>query len=102
MSTPTLTAGSKATVLVDLLPQSSVRSRAITRDIVLVLGFALLTAAAAQVQFSLGFTPVPLTGQTFAVLLSGAALGMRRGHLLQWHSAQSSYTPLVRCGWLNT
>jgi biotin transport system substrate-specific component len=31
------------------------------------------------VQFSLGFTPVPLTGQTFAVLLSGAALGMRRG-----------------------
>lgn len=79
MSTPTLTAGSKATVLVDLLPQSSVRSRAITRDIVLVLGFALLTAAAAQVQFSLGFTPVPLTGQTFAVLLSGAALGMRRG-----------------------
>jgi biotin transport system substrate-specific component len=79
VSTPTLTAGSKATVLVDLLPQSSVRSRAITRDIVLVLGFALLTAAAAQVQFSLGFTPVPLTGQTFAVLLSGAALGMRRG-----------------------
>ena len=49
MSTPTLTAGSKATVLVDLLPQSSVRSRVITRDIVLVLGFALLTAAAAQV-----------------------------------------------------
>jgi len=79
VSTPTLTAGSKATVLVDLLPQSSVRSRAITRDIVLVLGFALLTAAAAQVQFSLGFTPVPLTGQTFAVLLSGAALDMRRG-----------------------
>ena len=79
MSTPTLTAGVKATVLVDLLPKSSVRSRAITRDIVLVLGFALLTAAAAQVQFSLGFTPVPLTGQTFAVLLSGAALGMRRG-----------------------
>ena len=83
MSTPTLTAGSKATVLVDLLPQSSVRSRAITRDIVLVLGFALLTAAAAQVQFSLGFTPVPLTGQTFAVLLSGAVLGMRRGALSQ-------------------
>ena len=79
MSTPTLTAGSKATVLVDLLPKSSVRSRAITRDVVLVLGFALLTAAAAQVQFSLGFTPVPLTGQTFAVLLSGAALGKRRG-----------------------
>jgi biotin transport system substrate-specific component len=79
VSTPTLTAGVKATVLVDLLPKSSVRSRAITRDVVLVLGFALLTAAAAQVQFSLGFTPVPLTGQTFAVLLSGAALGMRRG-----------------------
>ncbi len=79
MNTHTVSPGSKPLVLVDLLPVPSVRSRAIARDVVLVLGFALLTAAAAQVQFSLGFTPVPLTGQTFAVLLSGAALGTRRG-----------------------
>ena len=44
-----------------------------------VLGFALLTAAAAQFTIPLPFTPVPITGQTFAVLLSGAALGSMAG-----------------------
>ncbi|MEK7251847.1 MAG: biotin transporter BioY, partial [Actinomycetota bacterium] len=43
----------------------------------LVTGFALLTALMAQIEIPLWFTPVPITGQTFAVLLSGAALGMR-------------------------
>ena len=42
---------------------------------VLVLSFALLTALAAQIRIPLPFTPVPITGQSFAVLLSGAALG---------------------------
>lgn len=46
---------------------------------VLILGFALLTAAAAQIRVPLPFTPVPITGQTFAVLLAGAALGSRAG-----------------------
>ena len=41
----------------------------------LVVGFALLTAAAAQLRIHLPFTPVPITGQTFAVLLAGASLG---------------------------
>lgn len=53
------------------------RTRVVT--IVLVVGFALLTAAAAQVTVPLPFTPVPITGQTFAVLLSGAALGSTAG-----------------------
>lgn len=44
-----------------------------------VVGFALLTAAAAQLRINLPFTPVPITGQTFAVLLSGAALGSVAG-----------------------
>ncbi len=44
-----------------------------------IVGFALLTAAAAQVRIPLPFTPVPITGQTFAVLLSGAALGATAG-----------------------
>jgi len=44
-----------------------------------VLGFALLTALCAQISIPLGFTPVPITGQTFAVLLSGAVLGSRAG-----------------------
>jgi biotin transporter BioY len=50
-------------------------------DAVLVVGFACLTAAFAQISFWIG--PVPVTGQTFAVLLTGALLGSRRGALSQ-------------------
>jgi biotin transport system substrate-specific component len=49
------------------------RSRAVSLG--LVVGFALLTALTAQLVIPLPFTPVPITGQTFAVLLAGAALG---------------------------
>lgn len=55
------------------------RSRAIARDAVLIVGFALLTAALAQFELHLAFTPVPITGQTLGVLLAGGALGARRG-----------------------
>lgn len=55
------------------------RSRA--RDAIAVVGFALFTALAAQISIPLGFTPVPITGQTFAVLLAGGVLGARRGAL---------------------
>ncbi len=48
-------------------------------DLVLITAGALLVAILAQVRIPLPFTPVPLTGQTFAVLLVGAALGARRG-----------------------
>jgi biotin transport system substrate-specific component len=49
------------------------------RDLALIVTGALLVAAFAQIRIPLPFTPVPLTGQTFAVLLVGAALGSRRG-----------------------
>lgn len=49
------------------------------RDALLVGGGCLLVALLAQVKIPLGFTPVPLTGQTLAVLLVGAALGSWRG-----------------------
>ena len=58
-----------------VLPRSRVMSLG------LVVGFALLTALAAQVVVLLPFTPVPITGQTFAVLLAGAALGANLGAL---------------------
>jgi len=47
----------------------------------LVVGFSLVTALAAQVAIPLPWTPVPITGQTFAVLLTGALLGSRLGAL---------------------
>ena len=49
------------------------------RDIGLVLGGSLFVTALAQVRIPLPFTPVPLTGQTLAVLVIGAALGARKG-----------------------
>lgn len=52
-------------------------------SVLLVLGAAALTALAAQWRIQLPFTPVPITGQTFAVLFTGAALGWRLGSLGQ-------------------
>lgn len=45
--------------------------------------FAALTALGARVQFFLPFTPVPVTGQVFCVLLAGCVLGGRLGLLSQ-------------------
>jgi len=49
----------------------------VVRQVGLVIGFSLLTALAAQVVIPIG--PIPITGQTFAVLLTGALLGSRLG-----------------------
>ena len=48
-------------------------------DALLVLAGTALIALCAQISIPLGFTPVPITGQTFAVLLVGSALGTVRG-----------------------
>jgi biotin transport system substrate-specific component len=65
----------RSEVLADVLPGT------LARDVVLVLAYGALTGLAAQVAITLPFTPVPITGQTFAVLLGGAALGWRRAGL---------------------
>lgn len=62
------------TVLADLLPGRA----AWVRSLAPVLGGAVLTGLAAQVSLPVPGSPVPVTGQTFAVLLVGAALGTRR------------------------
>ena len=51
----------------------------LVRNVALVIGGTLFVALSALVQIPLPFTPVPLSLQTFAVLLVGAALGSRRG-----------------------
>jgi len=58
---------------------ASERTQRLVRTATLVIGFALLTAALAQFEVHLSFTPVPITGQTLGVLLAGAALGWRSG-----------------------
>ncbi len=49
-------------------------------DITLIIGGSLLIGLCAQIKF-FPFGPVPVTGQTFAVLMTGALLGARRGSL---------------------
>ena len=48
-----------------------------------ILGAGVVTALMAQIAIPLPWSPVPITGQTFAVLLSGAVLGARRGFIAQ-------------------
>jgi biotin transport system substrate-specific component len=69
----------RSTVLADCLPGA----RSVERNVAWVIGFSLLTALLAQIAIPLPFTPVPITGQTFGVLLAGAVLGSRRGFLSQ-------------------
>lgn len=63
-------------VLADLIPA---RRGTRLREAALVLGGAGLTGLAAQISVPVHGSPVPVTGQTFGVLLVGAALGARRG-----------------------
>ena len=51
----------------------------IARDAALIVGFALFIALFARFSLHLPFTIVPITGQTFAVLLTGASVGSWRG-----------------------
>lgn len=65
------------------LAESVAGNESLAKSGLLVAGGAVLTALMAQVSFHLPFTPVPITLQTLAVLLTGAALGSRRGALAQ-------------------
>ena len=49
----------------------------------LVLGASLATALAARLAVPVPWSPVPITGQTFAVLLSGMVLGSSRAFTAQ-------------------
>lgn len=66
-------------VLADVWTDRAEGAQSLARQAILVLGGAAFVGLAAQVAVPLPFTPVPLTLQTFAVLLAGAALGSLRG-----------------------
>ena len=59
-----------ATLRLAVFPHAS-----LITDALLVVAGTALVAAAAQISVKLPFTPVPITGQTFAILLVGASLG---------------------------
>ncbi|MFZ2015124.1 MAG: biotin transporter BioY [Nocardioides sp.] len=68
-----------STALVPSLVRPSNRVAALVADVVLVALGVTLIALSAQVVFYLPWTPVPITGQTFGVLLIGGAYGATRG-----------------------
>jgi biotin transport system substrate-specific component len=57
------------------------RASAVLYDVIVVIGGSLVVALSAQIRFYLPFSTVPITAQTFAVLILGALLGPRRGGL---------------------
>src|SRR4249919_2407590 len=59
-----------ATLRLAVFPRSGILT-----DVLLVVAGAGLVSLAAQIEIPLSFTPVPISGQTFAVLLVGASLG---------------------------
>jgi biotin transport system substrate-specific component len=75
-------------IMPNILTPALIRERLLPREgalplvILAVLG-SLFTAVCAQISIQLPFSPVPITGQTLAVLLTGAVLGARAGGLAQ-------------------
>lgn len=64
----------------DLLQPSFIRIRhRLLYDVALIVGGSLFVALSARIAIPLPFSPVPITGQTLAVLLVGTLLGSRRG-----------------------
>ena len=72
----------------------------VLRDVVLVVAFAAIIAFCGRARFFLGDNPVPITLQTFGVLLTGAALGSRLGlaSILLFYFAGMASVPVFQGG----
>ena len=94
-------------VLADVLvPRDWAQTRVqrIATDFALMFGFAWFVALFAQLAVRLPWTPVPITGQTFAVLVTGGVLGAWRGagalfiYLVMGMIAIPVYAPTLELG----
>ncbi|MEU8656073.1 biotin transporter BioY [Actinoplanes philippinensis] len=91
---------------------ADVWGRSAVRDVLLTLGAAGTVGLAAQIAIPVPGSPVPITGQTFAVLLAGATLGATRGAAgmliyvvagslgVPWFAAGASGWPSATAGYL--
>ena len=59
----------------------TIRKESLVYDIVWIIGATIFIALAAQIAIPVPFSPVPITGQSLAVLLTGILLGSKRGSL---------------------
>lgn len=64
-----------------LFPLSKSRTSNLLREFALIFSFSIFISISSQISFLLPFTTVPVTLQTLSVLLTGAALGSKRGSL---------------------
>ncbi|WP_448524199.1 biotin transporter BioY [Pseudothermotoga sp.] len=55
--------------------EKSLEGKSLAVKLLVALGFSVLTGVAAQIRIPLFFTPVPITGQTFVVLLAPFLIG---------------------------
>jgi len=69
------------TLIEAILPKIENKNLVLVKDVLLVLSFAILTGICAKLKIEIGL--VPITMQTFGVLISGALLGAKRGALSQ-------------------
>ena len=69
------TAESRHNIMIDAVWVKS----GVDREVALILGGILLIALSAQLRIILPFSPVPITGQTFTILLIGTLYGSKRG-----------------------
>ncbi|GAA1583837.1 biotin transporter BioY [Actinoplanes couchii] len=86
--------------------------RSAVRDVLLTVGAAGAVGLAAQIAVPVPGSPVPITGQTFVVLLAGATLGAARGSAamliylaagvlgVPWFADGSSGWPSATAGYL--
>ncbi|NOK59686.1 MAG: Biotin transporter BioY [Chloroflexi bacterium AL-W] len=70
---------SHTTLAQRLLPQTGILQQSQVRNGLLVLAGTMFMALCAQISIPLPFTPVPITMQTFGVLIIGALFGPRLG-----------------------
>ncbi len=68
-------------IAAESLSQGRLHQRRLTRQVVLVLAGAAAIALSARIHIPLPWTPVPITAQTLAVLLTAALLGSAGGTL---------------------
>lgn len=87
-------------VFADTLPVGKLKTHTWLYDSFLVIGGSFLIALSAQIAIPLPFSPVPITGQTFAVLATGMLLGRWRGTaaVLAYLMEGSSGLPVFAAG----
>lgn len=70
-----------ATLMDAVFPKTNLMRYILMRYMLIVLSLTVLIALSARISFPIPWSSVPITGQTFAILLTGALLGSRLGAL---------------------